>query len=265
MKRTSRWWIPIGTVAVIVGIAYACGSGSSKAASIAGTLTKATSIQTAASHRRDGWFAVVSPWVGAKPAIAVSTTACGNPSEPASGTTVTLLLNGHVVQSTTTTSGGDFSFLNIPGGNYVIQVTLASGAISVPAVVQAGLVTNITGEIDPDCHDVDHDGNTTEPAIHMEAVSEDGSRIDADETEHGGSFDGHVKKSDGSVEHQHGHKGDRSDEVDDSENGTPAPTETPEGTTTPNPTATSNLSPTATSNLSPTATPNPSPTVTPTP
>jgi hypothetical protein len=164
---------------------------------------------------RDGWLAAAERWLGASTAYAQSaTTVCGNAADPAVGVPVTLLQNGAAVDSTVTGADGEFQFTNLAAGDYVIEVTLPGGTISAPAIVQPGQATSLAGELDADCSDVDHDGNRSEPAFHVEIQTEDGSHLEASETEDGGHFAADVHHEDGSIEHQSGSEGDRSDEVD---------------------------------------------------
>jgi uncharacterized membrane protein YgcG len=134
------------------------------------------------------WLARATAWLEARTAIADGTTACGNPTVPAEGVTVTLLQNGAVVQTTVTNADGEFTFTNLSPGNYVVEVTLPSGTISVPALVQPGQQTTLVGELDVDCNDVDGDGNNNEVALHVEQTTDGGSELDADETEDGGQI-----------------------------------------------------------------------------
>ena len=170
-------------------------------------------MQTASLSFGRRLLASAGAWLGTGTAVAVDSTSCGNPAEPAGGVTVDLFGPGMVlVQSTVTNSSGDFTFSNLTPADYVIQVVLPSGAISVPAIVQQGQSTTLTGELDLDCGDVDDDGNTSEPKLKVEQETEDGSMMDAEETEDGGHFSGDIKTSDGGTRHESGSQGDRSDE-----------------------------------------------------
>jgi hypothetical protein len=176
--------------------------------------------------RTPNWFARAKAWIGAGNAIADGATTCGNPTVPANGITVTLLdSSGAVVQTTTTDASGEFTFTNLSPGDYVVQVTLATGTISTPAIVQPGQTTTLVGELDVDCHDINHNGNTTEIALDVHQSTPDGSSMDSQETEDGGQFSGDVQQGNGMMKHESGTKGDRSDEHDVEDNqGSTSPT-----------------------------------------
>ena len=72
-------------------------------------------------------------------------------------------------------------------------------------IVQPRQTTNLTGKLDVDGHDVDHDVNED---------TDDGSTMSADETEKGGDFHGEVHESNGKMKMENGHRGDRGDEAD---------------------------------------------------
>ncbi len=218
-ERVNGWRLLCVGGALIAAMALGCGGGGgggakSTAGQISGNLTKASGIQTASLSFGRRLVARAEQWLGLTSAVADGTTNCGNPTDPASSVTVDLLQNGQVVQSTTTGSDGEFSFSNLAPGDYVIQVTLPSGVISAPAIVQPGQTTTLSGELDVDCDDVDGDGDQSEPALHIEEDTEDGSNLDADETDDCGNFDGDVRDEDGSTIHESGTCGDRSDETD---------------------------------------------------
>lgn len=227
MKSEHRGWRTLALAgALAAAAAFGCGGGGgggshSGTGTINGNLTKASSIQTASLSLRQRLMVAAGRWLGAAAAIAQSaTTTCGNPEEAAAGVTVNLLLpDGTFVQSTTTDSDGHFTFTGVAPGNYVIQVTLASGTISAPAIVQPDQTTNLSGELDVDCEDIDADHDVAETAIHVEQETEDGSHLEADETEDGGEFHGDVKTQDGGTVHQSGTSGDRNDEVDTEDSG----------------------------------------------
>jgi hypothetical protein len=134
--------------------------------------------------------------------------------EAAKDVQVSLLMNGSMVNMTTTNGDGHFTFNDLAPGNYVLQVQLSSGTISVPVIVQPGQTTNLTGEFDVDCHDVSGDGNLTKIALHVDENTDDGSTMTADETENGGDFQGDVNEGNGKMKKEKGHRGDRGDETD---------------------------------------------------
>ena len=193
MKRTIKWMSALGAAATLawtLGCGGGGGGGGGSGSQITGSLSRSGSVATAClrSSSTPTWLARAAAWLGARTAIADGTTDCGNPTVPADGVTVTLLLNGAVVQTTVTNADGEFSFTNLAPGDYVVQVTLPSGTISTPAIVQPGQQTTLVGELDLDCNDVDSDGNNSEVALHVEQTTDDGSELDADETEDGGQI-----------------------------------------------------------------------------
>jgi hypothetical protein len=203
-------------------LALGCGGGGgggsgSGSGQLTGSLSKSSSVQTASMTFGQRALASAKAWLGVTNAVAVVTTQCGNPAQPAGGVTVDLLMkqaNGTLtsVQSTVTDSNGDFTFSGLAPGDYVIQVALPSGTISAPAIVQLGERTTLTGELDVDCNDVDSDGDRSETELHVVENADDGSGVEADETDNGGNFTEDVKDSAGKMKHEHGQKGDRSDE-----------------------------------------------------
>jgi SdrD B-like protein len=218
MNRPRVWGMTLVAGAAIAW-AVACGGGGgggsgTSGAQLRGTLTRTAGVATARLDTPTRLLAAARRWLGVARVIADGVSACGNPTTPADGVPVDLLLGGVVVQSTVTNADGEFTFSNLAPGDYVIQVTLPTGTISTPAVVQAGQQTTLEGELDVDCGDVDADGNTEEPELHVQQSAEDGSEMESDETEDGGQFSGDVKQQDGTVEHQSGSDGNRSDEED---------------------------------------------------
>lgn len=233
MKRTIQWMSALGmmgTLAWTLGCGGGGGGGSGASGSrIVGSLSRSGAVTIARRASMPAWLARAAAWVGTRTAVAEGTTACGNPAVPADGVPVTLLLNGAVVQTTVTSTDGEFTFTDLAPGDYVIQVTLSSGTISVPAIVQPGQQTTLVGELDVDCNDVDDDGNEAEISLHVEQTTEDGSQMDADETGDGGQFPGDVHQDDGSVPHDGGSGGDRSDEDDSMTGAGPSPSSGPSG------------------------------------
>ena len=225
MRTTAKrlFWVCTSGIAV-AALAVACGGGgggggssggtSTGASQVSGSLNKASGMQIASQGGSGSLFARVTAWLGAPSAIAQATTNCGHVEAAANDVQVTLLINGSVVKTTTTNGDGHFVLSDLAPGDYVIQVNPSSGPISVPLIVQPGQTTNVTGEFDVDCHDVDHDGNTTEIALHIDEDTDDGSTMTADETEHGGDFHGDVHESNGKMKQETGHRGDRGDEID---------------------------------------------------
>lgn len=210
---------------LVAALALGCGGGGgsgapSSAGQIQGALSKTSGVRTASVDLGRTLFARASAWIGIAQAIAagpVGKSGCGNPLDPAAAIKVTLFRKGDLttpVDSTVTDSGGNFVFKAVPPGDYVIQVALAGKTISAPAIVQPSQTTNLTGELDVDCKDVDHDGVTSEPELHVEMDTDDGSMLVADETEHGGTFHGEVHENDGGVKMEDGRNGDRTDELD---------------------------------------------------
>jgi len=220
MRATKQGLFVLCSGILGVALAVGCGGGGggggggSGGAEISGTLNKGNNIQTASLGRGHALFARLASWLGASRAVAQATTNCGHVEEAANNVPVALLLNGAVVQTTATNGDGHFRFADLAPGDYVIQLSLPSGVISAPVIVQPGQVTDLTGELDVDCHDVDHDGTTTELELSLHEDTEDGSSLDADETEDGGDFDGQVHQPNGRTKHEHGNKGNRSDESD---------------------------------------------------
>lgn len=218
MDRRRAWTAALGLSAGL-GWALGCGGGGggggTSAAQITGRLARSGTVQLARLEAERGWVAWAKSLLRPSSAIADGTTACGNPADPASGVPVDLLLSGQVVQSTVTDADGHFRFTDLAPGDYVIQVTLPSGTISAPALVQAGQTTTIVGEFDHDCDDVDADGNRVEISLRVHESTDDGSQLEAEHTEDGGHFDGQIHEGDGSVRHEHGTRGDRSDEQED--------------------------------------------------
>lgn len=205
-------------IAAALGWTLGCGGGGgggSSGAQIIGSLSRSSAVRIASLGPRPGWGPWAIGFFGARAAVAEGTTACGNPADPASGVTVDLLLNGQVVQSTATDAEGHFRFTGLAAGDYVIRVTLPSGTISAPAIVQAGQTTTITGEFDRDCNDVDDDGDPIEVSLRVREDTSDGSELEGDLTEEGGRFHGQVREGTGSVRRERGSRGDRSDERDD--------------------------------------------------
>jgi hypothetical protein len=216
MKGTIRWMLAAGMTGALAWT-LGCGGGGSSGTSgsqITGNLSRSGAVTLARRGSMPTWIAGAAAWVGARPAVADGTTACGNPAVPAAGIPVTLLLNGAVVQTTSTNVDGEFMFSGLVPGDYVIQVTLPRGTISSPVIVQPGQQTTLVGELDVDCHDVDRDGNRSEIALRVRQTTDDGSQMDADETEDGGQFSGDVHQEDSSVRHEGGSGGNRSDEHD---------------------------------------------------
>jgi hypothetical protein len=205
--------------AAVVGCSGGGGGGSSGSggsggtAQISGTLTRGAGVQTAAATGSRTWLARVRSLVATPSAIAEGTTACGNPAVSAEGVTVSLLLAGSVVQTTVTDANGEFQFTGLAPGDYVIQVTLPSGTISAPALVQPGQTTALAGELEVDCEDVDTDHDTTEISLKVEEQAEDGSHLEGHHTQNGGAFEGEVNDG-GQMEHQSGHDGNRDDQED---------------------------------------------------
>jgi hypothetical protein len=220
MKTGERKLVALCTGGILLGaLAVACGgggggSGGSGNAQISGALNKASNLQNASLGVRRTLLARVASWVGLRSAVAQAMTNCGHVEAAANDVPVSLLMNGMVVQTTTTNGDGHFTFQDLAPGDYVVELTLPSGPISALVIVQPGQTTNLTGELDVDCHDVDHDGSTTELALHVDEETDDGSTMEADETEKGGDFHGEVHDSNGKMKRESGHKGDRSDESD---------------------------------------------------
>jgi hypothetical protein len=220
MKSTVIGIAALGAAAAFAAVIGCSGggggsSGSGGTAQINGTLTRGTGVQTAAAGGSRTWLARARSLVATPSAIAEGTTACGNPAVSAAGVPVSLLLGGAVVQTTVTDANGEFQFTGLAPGDYVIQVTLPSGTISAPALVQPGQTTAVAGELEVDCEDVDDDNNKTEISLEVKEQAEDGSHLEGHHTEDGGAFESEV--NDGNqVEHQSGHDGNREDEQDSS-------------------------------------------------
>jgi SdrD B-like protein len=227
MKTTTRqltWLSASGaTVAALAlaCLAVACGGGggggggmSGGASQVSGSLSKASGMQTASLGRGRSLSAHAASWFGVSNAMAEATTNCGHVEAAANDVQVRLLMSGAVIETTMTNGDGHFTFTDLAPGDYVIQIVLPSGTISAPVIVQPGQTTNLTGELDVDCHDVDHDGNTTEIALHVDEDTDDGSTMSADETEFGGDFHGEVHEDNGTMKMENGHRGDRGDETD---------------------------------------------------
>jgi SdrD B-like domain len=219
MKRRLLWFSTGG--AAVAAFVLACGGGggggmsSGGTSQVSGSLKKASGMQTASLGHGRTLPAPVTSWFEVSSAVAEATTNCGHVEAAANDVQVRLLMNGAVVQTTMTNGDGHFTFGDLAPGDYLIQVVLPSGTISVPVIVQPGQITNLTGELDVDCDDVDHDGNTIEIALHVDEDTDDGSTISADETENGGDFHGEVHESNGKMKMESGHRGDRGDETDE--------------------------------------------------
>jgi hypothetical protein len=200
----------------VAALALACGGGgtSAGASQINGTLNKASGMQIVLRDDIRSLLARVGSWLAPSSAVAQATTNCGHLEGAAKHVQVSLRMNGSVVQTTTTNGDGHFTFSDLAPGDYVIQVKLSSGTILVPVIVQPGQTTNLTGELDADCHDVNGDGNIAEIALHVDEATDDGSTMTADETENGGEFHGDVHDSNGKMKKETGHRGDRGDETD---------------------------------------------------
>ena len=190
MNRRMGWTAALGAGAALAwtlgcGGGGGGGSGGGGSGQITGSLSRSGAVQMARPGRMPTWLARAAAWIGAGNALADGTTTCGNPTQPAEGVTVSLLdSSGAVVQTTTTDANGEFTFTGLAPGDYVVQVTLATGSIlSTPATVQEGQTTTLTGELDVDCDDVDSDGNTAEVELKVQQTTPDGSEIEADDTE----------------------------------------------------------------------------------
>lgn len=213
MRNRLAW---IGAVGAASTLAWALGcggggGGSGSGARIDGTLSRSSALAVARASSTERWLTRAQALLGVRTATAEEATTCGNPTDPAAGVVVDLLLDGVVVASTTTDAEGHFQFTDLSPAAYTIRVTLSDGTtITTPAVVQAGQLTTLAGEFDHDCRDVDGDGDRLEIALHVHQDAADGSSMDADETEDGGQFEGEVHRDDGSVVRQSGTQGDRS-------------------------------------------------------
>lgn len=214
----SRGFTVLAGALAVTALALGCGGGGGGTPGrINGALSKSSQVRTASLGSARSLFARAGAWLGVGQAVAAGASGqsgCGNPLDPAAGVPVKLLLNGAVVQTTVTDSGGNFRFADLAAGDYVIQVTLPSGTISAPTIVRPAQTTAITGSLDVDCKDVNGNGDKSEPALHVESDTDDGSMEVADETESGGKFHGDVHEDNGSVKHEDGTMGDRSDEHD---------------------------------------------------
>jgi hypothetical protein len=222
MAKRLFWVFTSGLAAAVIAVACGGGGGGSSSSGgmstgtsqVNGSLNKASGMQITSRGGSGSLFLRVTAWLGARSAVAQATTNCGHIEAAANDVQVSLLMNGSVVKTTTTNGDGHFAFSDLAPGDYVIQVNPSSGSISIPLIVQPGQTTNVTGEFDVDCHDVDHDGNTTEIALHIDEETDDGSTMTADETEHGGDFHGDVHENNGKMKQETGHRGDRGDETD---------------------------------------------------
>jgi len=190
MKPRMGWTAALGVGAALVwtlGCGGSGGGGSGAGGSggqINGALSHSGAVRVARAGRMPTWLARAAAWIGAGNALADGATACGNPTVPADGVTVTLLdSSGNVVQTTTTDANGEFTFTGLAPGDYVVQVTLPTGSLSTPATVQAGQTTTLTGELDVDCNDVNNNGNTAEVELKVKQTTPDGSEIESDSTE----------------------------------------------------------------------------------
>ncbi len=188
MNGRTRWTAALGASAALAWT-LGCGggggsSGSAATGQITGSLSHSGAVRVAHATRTPAWLARAAGWIGAGSAYADQSTACGNPTVPADGVMVTLLdPSGAVVQTTTTSTDGEFTFTGLAPGDYVVQVTLPTGTLSTPATVQEGQTTTLTGELDVDCEDHNANGNTAEVELKVKQKMPDGSEVESDDVE----------------------------------------------------------------------------------